>query len=180
MHILSGHNNGYYFFYGREDVKRCPACKSLLDKWNEDLACVPIPRAPKYEISYSYDGVLVVTQRFREVVEGAGITGLVFTPLQRGLFAIRASSTIAFDPVRRQTRFEGRCESCGTYTQVAGATPAYFMPGATLPPMGFARTDIEFGSNDGKSPMEICGDEAAKVLRAAKFRSLELWRVKDV
>lgn len=113
MFRLSAQDNGFHFFRDRADVKRCPVCKTLLDKWGEDLASVPIPNLPRYDVSCSYDGVLVATQRFKELVENAGISGMVFWPLQRNLFAARSSTTLSFDAVRHGTRFESRCESCG-------------------------------------------------------------------
>ncbi len=38
---------------------------------------------------------------------------------------------------------------------------------------------VEFASNDEKHPLLICGDEAAKILRATKLKGLELVKVKE-
>ena len=165
MYRLSAQDNGLYFFYDRPDVKRCHVCRALLSKWEEDLACIPIVKPPKYDASYSYDGVLVVNERFREVVEAKGITGLEFRPLQGHVFAARSSMSVQFDAVRRGTRFIKRCDTCGQYESVVGATPIYLLSGEAIPERGFAKTDLEFGSSDEKSPMSCVG-----MKRLANFR----------
>src|SRR5260370_6595494 len=120
MFHLSGQDNGLYFFFGRTDVKRCAVCRSLTNKWDESLASLPIASEPKYDVSYSYDGVLVVTSRFKDAVDSAGLSGMLFRPLQRRLFAARPREVVPFDAVRRGTRFENRSESCGQYESVVG------------------------------------------------------------
>lgn len=180
MYRLSAQDNGLYFFYDRPDVKRCQVCRALLKKWEEVLAGVPIVKPPKYDASYSYDGVLVVTERFRKSVEARGITGLEFRPLRGNLFAARSGISVQFDAVRRGTRFEKQCESCGQYESVIGATPIYLLSGEKIPEKGFVRTDLEFGSSDEKAPKELCGDEAARELQKAGLRGVDLLPVKEV
>ena len=179
MYVLFGHDNDLYFYYDRTDVHRCPTCRQLLSKWDEDLAVVPIGKFRKYDVGGSYDGVLVFSRRAKEVYEQDGMPGLCFIPLAHpDLFAVQANNIVQYDAARRGTRFERKCDACGRYTAVAGATPVYLMPGNTVPPLGFARTDVEFGSRDEKSPLFICGDEAAAILKAAKLKGLDLEKVK--
>ncbi len=177
MFSVTGHDNGLYFFYGRDDVARCDACGQLSRKWEEELRPVRGPRRLKLDVSTSYDGVGVVSQRFREVYEAAGLTGLRFLSIGARGFVVLADAVVEFDPVGRGTRFEKHCESCGTHGAVAGAYPVLLRGGSEAPGRGFARTDLEFGSDDEKSPVLVCGDEAAEVLRAATLRGLELGQV---
>jgi len=175
--------NNLYFFEGRTDVKRCPVCKELLAKWEEDLTVnhlvVPIQRRKKkYDISSSYDGVEVVSRRFKELYEHSAMTGLRFVDLGDEAFAIRATNVVAFDAERRGTSFHKKCEACGRYESVTGATPVYLLPGEIVPHMGFARTDLEFASGDEKGPLLLCGDEVAKILWAAKLKGIVLQKVK--
>lgn len=174
MYRLSARDNDSYFFRDRQDVKRCSACSALLDKWKEDLSAVPIKRTPQYDVSYSYDGVYVVSNRFRMCVKENAITGLVFTPLQAGLFSIRPEVSVPFDAERRGTRFLKQCQVCGQYESVVGATPVFLAAKSVIPERGFVRTDIEFGSFDEKHPVVLCGDEAAKVLMSANLKGLTL------
>jgi hypothetical protein len=179
MYVVFGHHNDLYFFDDRSDVRRCPVCKQLLAKWEEDLAVVPIKKFRKLDVGGSYDGIMVFSRRAKAIYEQAGMTGLRFIPLAHpDLFAIQANDIVDYDAKRRGTRFEEKCDVCGRYDAVAGATPVYLMPGSTVAPLGFARTDVEFGSHDEKQSLFICGDEAAKILKAAKLKGLDLEKVK--
>jgi hypothetical protein len=174
IYKLSAEDNELDFFRDRQDVKRCPACSDLLDKWKEDLSRVLIRRAPKYDVSSSISGVYVVTKRFRACVEDNALTGLEFAPLQAGLFSIRPKVSVPFDAARRGTRFLKQCQECGHYESVVGARPVFLASNTVIPGRGFVRTDLEFGSFDEKHPLVLCGSEAAEVLRGANLKGLTL------
>jgi hypothetical protein len=178
MFLLMAPDNDLYFLRDRPDVTRCSSCGALTKKWEEDMSSVPIPVNGRYDVSYSYDGVLVVTRKFKDVVADEGIVGMEFRPLQEGLFSASAARVVQFDAKSRETRFENRCPTCHIYESVVGATPVFLMPGATVPDNGVARTDLEFGSDDEKGPLIICGDEAARKLRKRRLRGLTLEAVK--
>jgi hypothetical protein len=57
---------------------------------------------------------------------------------------------------------------------VIGATPVYLRSGAQIGEREFVRTDLEFGSGDGKGPILLCGEAAAKSLRTANISGIEL------
>jgi hypothetical protein len=178
MYAVFGHHNDLYFFDDRTDVRRCPACKHLLSKWDEDLTIVPIGKFRKYDFGCSYDGVHVVSTRFKAIYEEAGMTGLQFAPLARpNLFAVQTKNIVRYDPTCPGTRFLNKCETCGQFSFVGAGTPIVLMPSSAVPPMGFAQTDLEFAEKDEKHPLLICGDEAAKILKAAKLKGLNLVKV---
>ena len=180
MFRQSSQDNGLYFLYDRADLRRCAVCNQLLNKWEEDLASVPITKTPRYNFSYSYDGVLVATRRVKELIEGEGLVGMTFRPLQRDLFAARPSAVVAFDAKGRGTRFENKCDTCVSYESVVGATPIMLRAGEGVGANAFARTDLEFGSNDEKTPMVLCGDEVASALKKSKLRGVDVVRVKGL
>lgn len=177
---IYGHDSDMSFFEGRGDVKRCSSCGLLVAKWEEKLDVVPIPGRLRYDVSSSYDGVVVVSRRFRDVYESAGLTGLEFTPLTGDYFALRATNTVAFDSVRRGTRFINKCDECGQYEAVVGAAPAFLLDGEAISEQTFARTDLEFGSGDEKAPVFVCGSHAAEVLRRAKLKGMDLEKVEGI
>ena len=179
MYIVYGHDMDLYFFYGRTDVRRCPTCRHLLRKWEEDLTCVPIKTFRKYDVGGSYDGILVWSSKAKAIYESAGMTGLRFIPLAHpNLYAVRAEPVVQYDSSCQYTRFENQCVTCGNWGFVGIGTPVVLMPGTVVPPLGFARTDLEFASKDEKSPLFICGDEAAKILKSAKLKGLDLEKIK--
>ena len=183
MYRFSEEYNNLYFFYGRTDIKRCPVCKELLAKWDEDLtvelSVVPVHRRKrKYDISSSYDGVTMVSRRFKELYEHSGMTGLQFTDLGDDAFAIRSTNIVRFDTLRSAVRFVKKCDVCGRYESVVFSGAVALLPGNVVPPVGFARTDLEFASGDEKHPILLCGDEVAKMLWAAKLTGVVLQKLK--
>lgn len=178
-HSLSAHFNDSYAFYDRTDVRRCPACGNLTHKWEESLDDLRIRKRRKFDLSATYDGVLVVSDRFRNLYESESLAGLEFTTLPKDptFHVPRATEVVAFDAERRGTRFEGICAVCGQYDAVAGATPVMLKSGHTIPARGFVRTDIEFGSHDEKHPIPLCGCEAARVLIEGGLRGLEIEKI---
>jgi hypothetical protein len=143
-------------------------------KWDESLHGLTL-RKRRYDISETYDGVTVVTQRFKSVYMVGGLSGLSFRQLSNDTeyFAIQAVRSVPFDAERRRTRFLGLCPTCKRYESVIGATPGYIKTGYGVAGNEFVRTDLEFGSGDEKSPLLICGEHAAGVLRREKLRSVD-------
>jgi hypothetical protein len=159
---------------------RCAACGELLNKWEETLSGLVVKKR-RYDIASTYDGVDVVSRRFKSTFEKAGLTGLVFRQLPDDptFFATGATRAVLFDSERRKTRFVGPCAKCGRYESVVGATPVYLSPGSNVNRNECVRTDLEFGSDDEKSPLLICGDIAAEALSSAKLRGLDLVPLED-
>lgn len=172
--VTFGQDNGLYYFQERDDLVRCESCGTLLRKWEADLEVVSMRRRIRHDVSTSYDGVLVVSERFLEVYRHERMTGLEIRPVQGGLFSIIATREVAFDAIARGTRFANRCDCCGEYESVVGATPAILVSPDEIEPLEFVRTDLEFGSNDAKAPLLICGEAAAAALVAAKLRGLDI------
>jgi len=173
LHVVYGRDNDRYVFRDRDDVPRCERCGGLLDKWEGDQIRLDDPVSIGMDISTTYDGVVVVSPRFREVVAESDLVGLSFLELHGGFAVLRATRRIAFDAATRRTRFEERCDACGNCESVIGATPAFLMPPVDVRPVEFVWTDIEFGSGDEKSPLLVCGDRAARALRRAKLSGLD-------
>ena len=138
-----------------------------------------LPKRLRLALSTSYDGVVVATTRFVELYKEASLTGLQLTPLGGSAFVVSATALVRFDAAVRGTRFENRCAECEQYESVIGAAPAYLMKGEEVPVLGFARTDLEFGSDDEKLPVLVCGDGAAEVVRSARFKGLDLEKVQQ-
>jgi hypothetical protein len=159
--------------------KRCPVCGHLLDKWNEPLTGLVIKR--KYDISATYDGIIVVSRRFRDVYEVLSLTGAVFTSLpdDPGFYSILSSRVVKIDTDRRHPRMEKLCPACGLYESIVGPTPLYLKPGETIGDHEFVQTDLEFATKDEKHPLILCGSAAGAALKAAKLKGLDLEKIPD-
>ena len=100
----------------RSGIRRCRTCGELLDKWEECPDDIEI-RDPSYDVSTTFDGVVVVSEAFRQVYEKGNLTGLRFKRLRctPPLYYISASRAVEFDYERSGTCFCDKCGSCGRY-----------------------------------------------------------------
>ena len=164
----------------RPGFRRCQTCRELLAKWDEPLSGLKLKKS-RYDISATYDGVVVVSLRFKTICENAGLSGLTFQQLPNDptFFAIRAKRAVAFDAERRKTRFINPCSKCGRFETVVGATPVFLKTGSRIGNREFVRTDLEFASGDEKHPLLLCGEVAAKSLSEAKLKGLDLCQIDE-
>lgn len=178
---ISGHDNGSYAFYDREDLRRCASCGTLTHKREESLDGLVIQKRRNADVSATYDGVLVVSDAFVQLCRENDLDGLTLgrLPDDPGFWAISSDHILAFDADRRRTRFEELCQVCGHYGAIAGAHPVFLKDRAIIPDRGFARTDIEFGSGDQKSPVLLCGVLVGDLLSKSRLRGLELENIES-
>lgn len=171
MLTIHGHDNGTHFYSGRNDVERCPVCGEILNKWECDVSKASVPKSLKYDFSASYDGAHVASQAFRDFYMQHAMTGLEFRQLRKpGHWWVMPERTVAFDHIHAGTRFEDRCSRCGQFESVVGIDPFRLRAGEEVAPLEFARTDLEFASNDEKSPVFICGSRAGELLLGSNLR----------
>jgi hypothetical protein len=160
----------------RPGVRRCETCRELVGKWGLPLAGLRLKRR-KLDISITYDGVFVASQAFISVCDRLGIEGPMFLPLpdDNDFFAVKIERTVGFDFEKRGTRFSGPCRSCGQCAEVIGANPIYLREGAMIGDVEIVRTDIEFGSNDEKNYLLLCGAVARQMLSEEGLRGVDLY-----
>lgn len=159
----------------RTGLRRCEACGQLLRKWDEPLEEIRIKKR-KYDYSITYDGVTIVSPRFRWCYSSNSLVGLEFRELpdDRDFFAIRPTRVVRYDADTRGTTFDKLCPKCGRFGEVIGATPVFLVSGTSIGENEFVRTDLEFGSADEQSPLVLCGQKSADVLAVAKLRGVGL------
>ena len=176
FHVLSGPDNGTFAFDGRPEVATCDLCKGVLDKVRESLRGVRIHRR-KYDVSGTYDGAHIVTERFKQVCESNRLTGTVFRQLpdDPGFYVLWSDIVVEYDPEEAGSRLGERCGKCGK-PQWATMGRCALKPGNAVPDLGFVQTDLWFAGISGydeRCPLILCGDGTAKILREAKLKGLE-------
>lgn len=156
-------------------LHRCEACGDLLNKWEEPLSGLVVKKR-KLDIGSTYDGVTIVSQRFKSVYEERDLSGLEFRQLpdDPDFHSIRAVRAVGFDAKRRRTRYINPCPKCGRFESVVGATPVYLKEGVEIGQREFVRTDLEFGSNDEKHSLLLCGEDAEDILNSTDLKGLDL------
>ena len=166
------HDGDFFAFKGEKAVRRCSSCGQILDKWDLSHEDLTLDRV-RGEVSASYDGLMVVGERFRCEYESSGWEGLEFRSTGSPEWSwIRSPRRVCVDTVRRKTRLLEKCESCGIFGQVAGATPPFVKE--SVESNSFVWTDVEFGSGDEKHPLLLCGDAIGESLRRSKFKGLDI------
>jgi hypothetical protein len=160
--------------------RRCTACGALLNKW-DDVPPLLAVKKKSYDVGITYDGVLVVSERFMIAYESAKLSGLVFDklPNDHRHFMVRAQRAVPFDSDRRKTRFINKCLVCGTFESVVGASPVYLRTGTDVGATEFVRTDLEFGTRDEQHPLLICGALAAQTLSASSLKGFTTVAIKE-
>jgi hypothetical protein len=156
----------------RASVSRCWQCGELLTKWDEPLDGLKIKKR-RYDISVTYDGIDVASKRFKEIYESNALVGFKFIrlPDDPDFYQIQAELVVALDPIG--SRFEKQCPVCGIYESVICPSEK-LLEGQTIPDRAFARSDLEFASNDEKHPLLFCGPAAGEVLKNANLKGLYL------
>lgn len=179
-YLFFGHDNMSYAFAESHNFPRC-ACGLHNDKWKHVPLCLQLMKKG-LDVSTTYDGAKIVSQRVHQLYVDEGWTGLEFRPLpmEPGYFQIIATTSVTFDAIRRKTRFIDPCPSCGRFRSVSGATPVFLKdPNNTIPRKGFARSDLEFGTGTEMHPLMMCGVEVGRRLKAAKLKGLDLEQIRN-
>lgn len=170
-YMLTGQQNDSFMLQGGISHPACPVCGMVINhEWidpNFDLR-----GANERDISYTYDGYLIVSDRFLDVAARYGAR-YVELPSAPGYYSLLVDEVVRFDSLRRNTRFKNLCTECRRFESVAGATPVFLVDSHPLPDR-LLRTDVEFGSGDSKSPLILMGLSLANTLRKASLKGVEL------
>jgi hypothetical protein len=137
-------------------------------------------RNKTYGISSTYDGFVIVSEKFKRFCETESYLGLEFINLPNapGFYWFKTNNILEFDSNERETRFIDYNDDCKGYEEIIGATPACLK---SKFPIGnnFFRTDICFGSSAGKSPLYLTGEVTKKKLEEVGFKEIYFEEVLD-
>ena len=172
-----GEDNDSYMITPLEGLARCTKCGRVLDK-NYVNPRFELVRAV-YDLSYTYDGYCIASNKLKEFCVRNDYEGLDFAPMPSvpSFFSLQVRRVVEFDSERRETRFENYCESCKRFETVVGAYPVYLKSPVPLGD-GFFRTDLEFGSGDEQHPLLLVGHETYQKLKREKLKGLTFEAIK--
>lgn len=134
----------------------------------------------KYNISSTYDGFEIVSEKFMAFCEKEGYGGLEFIALPNapGFFWFKINNIVEYDTKARETSFLNYSSTCKGYEEIIGADPVCLKDKALLGDV-FFRTDVCFGSFAGKSPVSLVGEATKKKLLAAGFKEIYFEEILD-
>ena len=176
---ISGPDNDSYMNSDQYEVN---ICKCLDFVRNRQLHLNSNFKLTKkaYDISYTYDSYLIVSDRFKQFCVDNKYLGVSFfaIPNYETKYLMLVDNILKFDTARRETAFIEFNPDCSEYNEVVGATPVCLLD-STILSDGFYRTDIEFGRSYAKSAIILVGLETGAKLKAQKFRGLYLEKILD-
>jgi hypothetical protein len=176
---ISGLDNDSYMNSDQYEVN---ICKCLDFVKNRQLHLNPNFKLTKksYDISFTYDSYLIVSDRFKQFCLDNKYSGVSFfeIPNYKTKFLMLVSNVVKFDTNRRETTFIDFNSDCSEYNEVVGATPVCLSNNSILPD-GFYRTDIEFGRSYAKDAIILVGLDTGAKLKAQKFKGLYLEKILD-
>lgn len=171
---LSAVDGDSYYFEDAPESVFCPGCGSCVnDRY--------VPRSlrvgrPVYDVCGTYDGHLIVSQKFKDFHDRHGCGPAKFRRVNRKRlwYMFRPTRVLEYDAERRGTRFETYCDMCGQYESVVGANPVYLRDVRGPIGDGFYCTDLEFGSGREKHPLVIMGLATHRLLLKEKLKGVDL------
>ena len=132
----------------------------------------------KKNIASTYDNRLLLSKLARDFFVNHASSKLTFHLVNSNpeFYIMDTDEVVAFNIVKRGTRFVDYCEICGEYESVVGATPIFIGETEQIEPYSVAKTDVSFGSSKEKAPIYIVGVELAVKLKK-RFKEIDLLTV---
>jgi len=181
--LLGGDNNSY--MYNSVYPNCCGSCHFVtkqevnplfrLSRKHYDDSYINLrPVRKQYDVSYTWDGYLIVSKRFKHFCEEKSYQNAIFHALTQepDYYYLESSKIIPLDYAKREVDFHNLCNKCNRYEWVIGATPSYIHKGFILEEYTFYRSIYDFGSYNQKSPIIIVSLLMSKEMAAQKFKGL--------
>lgn len=132
------------------------------------------PVRKQYDVSYTYDKYLIVSERFKLFCDEKSYQNAVFhsIPQEPDFYFLESSKIIPLDYMRRKVDFHNLCAKCNRYEWVISARPSYVQSGFVLEENTFYRSEYDFGDRNRKSPLIIVSLQMAKEMSAQKFKGI--------
>jgi hypothetical protein len=132
------------------------------------------------DIGVTYDGYTIVSERFRDFIATAALSGveLVDLPSQPRHFWFRVNRILEIDRKRSDgLRLLYYCDRCEHYAGVFGTSALRYVGVDTEIPPGVFRTDLEFAQSHEQSPVVIMDKELAQKMSEMKFTGIQLKKI---
>jgi hypothetical protein len=170
------HDNDHYMF---KDMT-LPTCAKYSNVYEINMINPKFRFGKKLNVSYTYDGFVIVSEAFKQFCENFQYNGVEFVvlPNSPGFYWFKIHNVIEFDTDARKTRFMKYNAECNGFEEIIGMTPICLKKKEILGD-GFFRSGISFGSCASKSPAEMVGEDTMKNLKKEKFKGLFFEKILD-
>lgn len=174
--IIQGSDNKQYAlqeFFGDNNRLRCPECGCLLDPFYRSMR---IDFKSKYDFSATYEGVFVVSKRFRDYIQSERYSNVIFYPVneENSFFYFQVlNNVIKIDAEKSRIEFKEKCMTCHYPKEVIGGFDIFIAQEAPLLD-GFYTTDVYWRTHYIYWPEFLIGQETYEKLKAQKFKGLDM------
>ena len=163
---------------GNQHPATCPKCGRKLDADYVD----PNFRLCKksMDISSTYDGYTIVSEKFRLFCKSQAISGIEFIglPMQTEHYRLVVRNIIEIDKTNSVgIRYLYYCDRCRSYAGVFGTGGVRFKGIESPITQGIYRTDLEFAQAHEQCPVIVVGTEVAAAMKSANFKGICLNKI---
>ena len=168
---ITGADAGWYYADDERPGIACLNCQSVT---NHDFVSRAAEVKRGRDFAFTYDGHLLVSDRFRRFCLDSGYGDVVFeaATAKGDYFDLRPTRVLNVDVIRSKCRFTAACTSCGQFVGIHSGVGTIFKDVATPLVDGFYRTDIYWAHAWNKAPEFIVAPETRRKIKAAGFRGL--------
>lgn len=169
--IVFGEDNNSYMHLDNTLEEFCSNCGNRIEmRLNEEF----ILNKRNFDISYTYDGYLIVSEKLKEWLETSFDESLNFHHIRKdsNFYWLEVLNTLEFDVKKRKTKMIDKCSVCGNYAEVAGSTPGFICSPHKLDVPGIYRSDIFFGSLSNQFYLIMIDLRTASSMSLRKFKGI--------
>lgn len=155
-------------------------CANYMDIYSLNILNPTLQIKTKKNISYTYDGFIIVSESFKQFCDKEKYIGLEFIqlPKSHNFYWFKINNITLYDTEARETEFINYNEECNGYEEIIGSTPVCLKDKKPLHD-GFYRTNICFGSHATKSPLYLVGEPTRMKLQEAGFMEIHFQKILD-
>lgn len=172
-YVLIGKDNDSFMF--DPDDKNLPICKACGYVIDYDYVSPSFEvNIKKYDMSYTYDGRCIVSQKFKDFCQKNNYSGIEFSslPNNNSFFQLVVNNIVEVDKERKKYEYDKYCSECNKYESITPGFPVILKDDVNPLKDGFYATDFLAGSCNGKTRLNIVAPETEKKLKKAKMKGL--------
>lgn len=173
--IIQGQDNKHYAlreFFENNRLK-CPECGCLLDPYYRSLR---IDFKSKLDFSSTYEGIFIVSKRFKEYIQIEGYQNVIFYPVNEmnNFFYFQTlNNYIKINVEKSGIIIKEKCTACNYPKEIIGGVNIFLYQETPLSD-GFYTTDTYWRTHYIYWPELIIGLETYEKLKAQKFKGLDM------
>ncbi len=136
-------------------------------------------RRKVYDISSTYDGHIIVSEKFRTFCIRKNYHGIEFIQIKKGVpfYVFVINNILELDEENMKIRKSNFCNLCNEYSSIVGPNPLKFKNNLVELEKTFYISDIKFGSAHEKQSIMFINDEIIKELEIEKIRGYSIHKL---